>query len=235
MKFDDVISQVYKNQKLVFCLEKTHEITSDKVEDKGAIYFNVNKNSIVSWGEWNSCLEVYKVTKPGQEHFVVLDEIKINALSQPSPSLKEVCDEFNHIVDTLSEGKQDDVKKFLGYVKNAVSHYKIKNPDFHEELTTIKLYSSAKSFIEFMRYIPAFYNKPGIKVYIDDRTGFFGVIYKRTSSNAGTLNILVKDNHEIDFSFAKRKKGVITITGVAKFGKNLDNSDQIRSVFKLME
>ncbi|MDZ9005848.1 hypothetical protein SNA18_22195 [Escherichia coli] len=235
MKSDNVIFTVGITQEPMFSLENTYEITSSKLEDKGEIYFNINKNSIVSWEEWNSCLKPYNVTKRGEEHVVTLGETKFNELLQSSLSLKEDCDGFNYIVDTLSEGKQDDVKKFLGYIKNALSYYKIKNSDSQGELTTIKSYSSAISFLEFMRYIPAFYNKDGIKVYIDDRTGFFGVIYKKTSSNSGTLNILVKDNYEIDFSFAKRRKGVITITGVAKFGKHLDNSDQIRSVFKLME
>ncbi|EIM5862999.1 TPA: hypothetical protein MB809_005253 [Klebsiella pneumoniae] len=235
MKPDNVILTVDRTKEQLFYRETTYEITPHELEDKGSVYFSVNKNSFVSWGEWNSCLEVYKVTKPGEEYPAVLEALKINDLSTPSPSFELVCEGFNHIADTLSEGKQEEVKKFLGYVKNAVSHYKSKKDESQEELTPVKLYSSAKSFIEFMRYIPAFYNKLGIKVYIDDRTGFFGVIYKRTSFNAGTLNILVKDNHEIDFSFAKRRKGVVTITGVAKFGKHLDNSDQIRSVFKLME
>lgn len=231
MKSDNVIFTVGITQEPVFSWGNTYEIIPSKLDDKGEIYFNVNKNSIVSWEEWNSCLKPYNVTKRGKEHVVTLDETKNNESLQSSLSLKEDGDGFNYIVDALSEGKQDDVKKFLGYIKNAVSYYKIKNSDSQGKLTT----SSAISFIEFMRYIPAFYNKDGIKVYIDDRTGFFGVIYKKTSSNSGTLNILVKDNYEIDFSFAKRRKGVITITGVAKFGKHLDNSGQIRSVFKLME
>lgn len=49
MKSDNVIFTVGITQEPVFSLENTYEITSSKLEDKGEIYFNINKNSIVSW------------------------------------------------------------------------------------------------------------------------------------------------------------------------------------------
>ncbi|HCN9336823.1 TPA: hypothetical protein N6754_004762, partial [Escherichia coli] len=89
MKSDNVIFTVGITQEPVFSLENTYEITSSKLEDKGEIYFNINKNSIVSWEEWNSCLKPYNVTKRGEEHVVTLGETKFNELLQSSLSLKE--------------------------------------------------------------------------------------------------------------------------------------------------
>jgi len=232
---DKVFFSISEGERNLLYKEISSKITPLDVKEQSTIFFSTNCNAVVSWDEWETSLESYGVTSFSFDSLPSDDGITIGSLCETGTSLDAMCHSMADMADKMSKGISSELEDFILYVKNAIFYYKNKKESGGNEIESLSLYSSAKSFIEFMRYVPAFYNKPGIKVYIDDRTGFFGVIYKRTSVKAGTLNILVKDNYEIDFSFAKRRKGVVTITGVAKFGKQLENSDQIRSIFRLME
>lgn len=219
----------------VFFDVTTSKSVPQAYENTQSVFIDFTENDGVSWSGWTSSLEGYKTINLQEGVDTHRDCLKKNVLHVDFTSDNSICNEVDYIIKDIAKNNISQVGDFLQYINNALKHYnkKITNPNI--DCSVADWRASAGSFIEFIRYVPAFYNKPNVKVYIDEKTGFFGLIYKRTSVNSGTLNILVKDNHELEFSFAKRRKGVVTITGVAKFGKDLSNSDQITSLFKLME
>lgn len=223
-KVNDIIYDVTTSRSAPQAYENTRSVFIDFIENDG-----------VSWSGWASSLEDYKTTNFQKEIGDGNKPLEGNVLNIDFHSGNSICKEVDYIIKDLAKDKNAEVGEFLHYVNNALQHYNKKISDTSINCSVVNWHASAASFIEFIRYVPAFYNKPNVKVYIDEKTGFFGLIYKRTSVNSGTLNILVKDNYELEFSFAKRRKGVVTITGLAKFGKNLSNSDQITSLFRLME
>ncbi|MGF6103223.1 hypothetical protein [Enterobacter sp. A4] len=186
------------------------------------------------WHEWASALENIKLLDDLSHQEFAYESNECNSSLVFFENCTQRFDNLCNITHNLSVDFKDS-GVFLEYIKNAITRHKEKVTERRRELSHEHLYTAAKSFMEFLRYVPAFSVKRNIKVYIDDKTGYFGIIYKKSIHNAGTLNILVKDNFEIDFSYARKRKGVITITGIAKFGKHHENSDQILSLFRLME
>lgn len=233
---DKVFLPINKTEGEIFYMQTSTEITLHKnYEERNYLFVDVRENDDITWSGWVKSLECYKVSNYSTECAIHEKDFSNSMLSSFASSGDLMSDSVSSIIKNIAKDNNHEAKDFLGYIKNALEHYKKKKVSQEIEISEHDWNSSARSFIEFMRYVPAFYNKPKIKVYVDERTGFFGVIYKRTTCNSGTLNILVKDNYELEFSFAKKRNGIITITGLAKFGKSLGNSDQIRSIFKLME
>ena len=205
-----------------------YNATYYEVIDEPEVHFNVKlSNSIVDY--ISSCDAV--------------EYIPWDSWAKISNSISCVDDKFADNVEKINyhdffisisdhiKKEDTNIRSFYSYIDNVIFKY-INDNEF---VSRNELEASYQSLLQFIRYLPAFYNKEEIKVYIDSKTGFFGVIYKRTKDNLGTLNILVKDNKEVDFSFVKKRTGLITITGTAKFGKSHYNSDQIKSLFRLME
>lgn len=213
-------------------ISKTEVEEPYKTQSSYYVYESFINNS--RWQEWESILEKVEIYEESHDAYCLnskdSNENSMGCIGKYEDHFQHLC----NITNNLSEESQNS-EVFLRYVRNAIAHHKNKVVQRKRILSAEHLYTAAKSFMEFLRYVPAFSVKPEIKVYVDDKTGYFGIIYKKTIYNAGTLNILVKDNFEIDFSYAKKRKGIVTITGVAKFGRHHENSDQILSLFKLME
>ena len=94
---------------------------------------------------------------------------------------------------------------------------------------------SVRSFLELMRYFPAFDNSKS-SLFIDSDIGLFGAIIKE--QDLGTLSFLFKDDGEITYSFVKKepqldmktgrkKLKMIRIRGVAYFTNELNLSNNI--------
>lgn len=148
-----------------------------------------------------------------------------------------VMDIHNHVaqfitsLNFISDGTNDrDTIDLIEYIKNTVKV----NGDLFRSLGHDDLNKSLRSLINLLKYVPAIKDRKGICFYFDNATKNFGFVYKLTNRNKGTLNILVCKDQEIQFSYARRVYGPATFTGVAKFGKNIKNSGQIKLLFNLM-
>ncbi|WP_051916937.1 MULTISPECIES: hypothetical protein [unclassified Serratia (in: enterobacteria)] len=95
--------------------------------------------------------------------------------------------------------------------------------------------ASVQSLLQIFRYIPFIYDKNNLDFYIDGETGFFGILRQLKHKNKGTLNILVKDNSELIYSYVKRKNGIMKYSGRGYTGKDLRNSDGILAILNIMD
>jgi hypothetical protein len=88
---------------------------------------------------------------------------------------------------------------------------------------------SSKSLLQLIRFLPDFPDK-NLNFYIDEMSGCFGVIIKPSSSKSSVLNLLMKENMEIVYSYVKRRNKIMKIRGVAYFNDDLNDSDEIRKI-----
>ncbi len=93
---------------------------------------------------------------------------------------------------------------------------------------------STDSLYQLIRFIPEI-NRLHHSVYIDEASGCFGVTLKSSKRTKPILNLLMKENKEVIFSFIKKGKGMIKITGRAFFNHNLEDSNEINNLLRMIK
>lgn len=92
---------------------------------------------------------------------------------------------------------------------------------------------SHHSLLQLLRFIPEFPER-NLDVYLDEMTGCFGVTIKIKTSEKPILNLLMMENKEVIFSFIKRKNKIIKISGRAYFNDDLNDSDEIKNIIRMI-
>jgi hypothetical protein len=92
---------------------------------------------------------------------------------------------------------------------------------------------SYNSLLQLARFIPEL-PEDNLDVYLDEMTGCFGVIIKIQTKSKPVLNLLMKENKEVIFSFIKRKNKIIKISGRAYFNDCLEDSDEIKNIIRML-
>lgn len=93
---------------------------------------------------------------------------------------------------------------------------------------------SLDSLMQLVRFIPEV-SKLTHNVYIDENSGAFGLTLKSNKRSKPILNLLMKENKEVTFSFIKKGKGIIKITGRAFFNHNLEDSHEIYNLLRMVK
>jgi len=119
---------------------------------------------------------------------------------------------------------------FLNQVSNTYEKYQLEKSEkklnqFHDV--------SVDSFFQLIRFIPEF-PKKNIDTYIDERTGCFGIIIKSQSKSKPLLNLLMQENKEIIFSYIKRRKKIIKISGRAYFNDEYEDSCEMKRLIRMI-
>jgi len=119
---------------------------------------------------------------------------------------------------------------FLNQVANTYEKYQLeksekKRNQFHDV--------SVDSFFQLIRFIPEF-PKKNIDTYIDERTGCFGIIIKSKTKSRPLLNLLMQENKEIIFSYIKRRKKIIKISGRAYFNDEYEDSCEMKRLIRMI-
>jgi len=93
---------------------------------------------------------------------------------------------------------------------------------------------SAGSFLQLLRFLPE-YPEKNIEVFVDEKTGFFGLTIRIQEKGNSILNLVMDENREIIFSFIKRNQKINKISGRAFFNDHLEDSPEIRKIFQLLK
>lgn len=93
---------------------------------------------------------------------------------------------------------------------------------------------SIDSLLQLIRFVPEI-SKLEHNVYIDENSGAFGLTLKSNKKSKPILNLLMKENKEITFSFIKKGKGMIKITGRAFLNHNLEDSHEISNLIRMVK
>ena len=120
-------------------------------------------------------------------------------------------------------------KKF----RQAIDNYM----DILSDETSSFVQPSIPSMVHLIRF-SNFINFKRINLYIDISTGFFGFYLKNKRKEDGVLTVLVDSSGVVDYSVAlspRDRRSVTDFTGRVKFGKDVEDSVEIRRLFKLLE
>lgn len=120
---------------------------------------------------------------------------------------------------------------FLNEVLNTYNKYKLEKKDkkknkFQEV--------SINSCLQLIRFIPEF-PKKNLDIYVDERTGYFGVVIKANNKGKPLLNLLMQDNNEIIYSYIKRRKKIIKISGKAYFNDEYEDSCEMKKLIRMID
>jgi hypothetical protein len=105
------------------------------------------------------------------------------------------------------------------------------------EVSSSFVQPSIPSMVHLIRF-SNFINFKRINLYIDISTGFFGFYLKNKRKEDGVLTVLVDSSGVVDYSVAlspRDRRSVTDFTGRVKFGKDVEDSVEIRRLFKLLE
>ncbi|MEA2029855.1 MAG: hypothetical protein U9N49_12905 [Campylobacterota bacterium] len=125
---------------------------------------------------------------------------------------------------------QDEYSTFFDKISHTYREYQLeasekKSNKFHEV--------SVNSFFQLIRFIPEF-PKQNLDIYLDERTGCFGVVIKSKLKSKPLLNLLMQDNKEIIFSYIKRRKKIIKISGRAYFNDEYEDSCEMKRLIRMI-
>ena len=163
------------------------------------------------------------------------EESSWNMILREVDSLQSIGIE-NHIQLLMREIKSrnyeylDEYSNFFNMISHKYKEYKLEANEkklnkFHEV--------SIDSFFQLIRFIPEF-PKQNIDVYLDERTGCFGVTIRSEVKSKPLLNLLMQDNKEIIFSYIKRRKKIIKISGRAYFNDEYEDSCEMRRLIRII-
>ena len=105
------------------------------------------------------------------------------------------------------------------------------------EVSSSFVQPSIPSMVHLIRF-SNFINFKKINLYIDISTGFFGFYLKNKRKEDGVLTVLVDSSGVVDYSVAlspRDRRSVTDFTGRIKFGKDIEDSVEIKRLFKLLE
>ena len=198
------ISKVQYFQEVQYTNIEYKEITPSRIN-----FIETNNDLSREESYWNMILrEVYN-------HKNIEDSIQLYINEIQKKDFQEIKDEYT---------------SFLNEISNKYKKYQL-------EKRTKKLNQfqevSIDSFLQLIRFIPEF-PKKNIDIYVDERTGYFGVIIKPRIKSKPLLNLLMQDNKEVIFSYIKRRKKIIKISGRAYFNDEYEDSCEMKRLIRMI-
>lgn len=177
---------------------------------------NITKNHVISYDvvserkEWNNTLTS-----------------SIEKNESVSKLLLKLFESINNYDDDYLKKRYE---KFLKKTEFVFNSYNSESENYeNKKFKTPSRYS----LMQLVRFIPE-YPMNNLSVYLEESTGFFGITIKQYSKEMPVLNLLMKDNKEVVFSFIKRKNGIIKISGRSYFNENLEDSDEIGNILRMI-
>lgn len=136
-------------------------------------------------------------------------------------------------MDKIRYSEHEYLDEYITFFHKISNRYK----EYQEEAKEKKLNKfhevSINSFFQLIRFIPEF-PKQNLDIYLDEKTGCFGVIIKSKIKSKPLLNLLMQDNKEIIFSYIKRRKKIIKISGRAYFNDEYEDSCEMRRLIRMI-
>jgi len=97
------------------------------------------------------------------------------------------------------------------------------------------VFVSNDTIFQLVRYVPFFSEKESVDFYLDQDTGYIGVIMSMKKHKKGTLNLTVMNTSEVYYSYVRKKTGLVKFSGKGYLGNDLDNSDAIMAILKMSD
>ncbi len=139
--------------------------------------------------------------------------------------------EITKFITKLSKSINKDLNdKYINILKKTNDSY---NSYIEESHNSDFAQPSLESLYQLARFIPD-YPEENLDVFLDEKTGFFGVSIQSEKQGKPILNIVMKDNMELIFSFIKRNDKIIKISGRAYFNDDLSASSEINKILNMV-
>jgi len=144
--------------------------------------------------------------------------------------------EINLFITELSKSikKAKLHKEYLSFLKKAEKTYSLYSSEMEKTKKNKFKDPSLESLYQLVRFMPEYPRKDLLHIYLDEMTGAFGLVIKSQSVGKPILNLLMKDNKEIVFSFIKKNTEIIKISGRAYFNNSLNDSHEIKKILRMI-
>jgi hypothetical protein len=127
-----------------------------------------------------------------------------------------------------------DNKSSLSIINDAENAFNRYVKDSFENKKNTLAVPSKDSLFQLSRFIPELYHLQS-SVYVDEDSGCFGVILKSKNKSRPILNLLMRSDKEVTFSFIKKENGLIKISGRAYFNEHLEDSKEINNLLRMLK
>ncbi|WP_421340032.1 hypothetical protein [Aeromonas veronii] len=216
--------------KEIFSIQKTFE-TSEKM------------NCVICCDEYGEHkVESSFISNIEYFHTNIFDEYENEKYNEWNSVITDYClkthsdlpSSLNSLITKYSERQSININleqlSLLKLAENAYQAY-IFESDNNENNSFVE--PSLESLLQFLRFLPSYANTNS--VYLDEKTGCFGLIMQGSASNKPTLNLLLRENKEVIFSYVKRRNKLMKISGRAYFGDHLDDSSEISKLISWLK
>lgn len=133
----------------------------------------------------------------------------------------------------------DSLQQIADAVPDTYGAFKARLANIDDELSCSdeeKPLVSFKSFVSFLRFVPAFQEKiDDIGFYLNADTKRLGLTLSRRDSENKTLDILFKEDGEIFFSYMEESDGFSRISGSSYLTEYLSNSCKIKKILNIFD
>ena len=162
------------------------------------------------------------------------EESSWNVILREVDNFQSIDNSIQSYINEINKRNLQEIKEkytvFLEEVSNKYREYELEKKNKRQNQFQEV---SVNSFLQLMRFIPEF-PKENLDIYVDERTGCFGVIIKAKIKSKPLLNLLMQDNKEIVFSYIKRRKKIIKISGRAYFNDEYEDSCEMKRLIRMI-
>lgn len=146
-----------------------------------------------------------------------------------------VIDTVNHCYKSVKNFEsEDDERRYSSYLDKIKSAYEEYLEEDSEE--DFKLPSN-RSLAQLNRFFPEYLpSKIDAEFFLDSSNGCFGVTItpEKMTKDSRVLKMLMMDNNEIYYSIVKKRNQMISTTGRAYYGTDVEDSDEIKNIIELI-
>ena len=182
----------------------------------------------------------YKKINQSQLHIIELnndltrEESSWNIILREVNTHQSIEDSIQLYIDEIQKRNFNELKdEYTFFLKKVSTKYREYELEKKKKKRNQFQEVSINSFFQLIRFIPEF-PKKNLDIYVDERTGCFGVIIKPKIKAKPLLNLLMQDNKEIIFSYVKKRTKIIKISGRAYFNDEYRDSCEMKRLIRMI-
>jgi len=164
---------------------------------------------------------------------LTIEESSWNIILREADNYQNIENSIKSYIDEINKRNLKKIKEYTFFLEEVSNKYREYNLEKEKKKKNQFKEVSIDSFFQLIRFIPEL-SKKNLDIYVDERTGYFGVIIKSNNKSRPLLNLLMQDNKEIIFSYIKRRKKIIKISGKAYFNDEYEDSCEMKRLIRMI-
>jgi len=164
---------------------------------------------------------------------LTIEESSWNVILREADNYQNIEHSIESYIAEINKRNLKEIKEYTFFLEEVSNKYREYNLEKEKKKKNQFKEVSIDSFFQLIRFIPEL-PKKNLDIYVDERTGYFGVIIKSNIKARPLLNLLMQDNKEIIFSYIKKRKKIIKISGKAYFNDEYEDSCEMKRLIRMI-